>query len=284
MARRRKKTFPPGTFIPTPQRLMAIAQLCIAFSLLLWYAMQPFMGEYFDLRSRMLLYEYAMGTSTLLKSKPGHEEKSQKQAIRFEKLPEKEMLTSDYQQLQDYAKRPVLQKIEEGFRGLIQQVPPFEQAWIFFSIVIPILLLLKREGAKQVAWLLPLLVIAYGVDNRMTGKKPAIQPDAHLFPSEEVIVTTYLDAPLGSNLQIQREQLETGWKRYLKEKWSSNLAADDNQRLEDAEYNFTIARLHTLHGQPRSEWLHSYHEKVGLLTLLIYLIWNSTFAWIVSRP
>ena len=63
MTRRRKKTFPPGTFIPTPQRLMAIAQLCIAFSLLLWYAMQPFMGEYFDLRSRMLLYEYAMGTS-----------------------------------------------------------------------------------------------------------------------------------------------------------------------------------------------------------------------------
>ena len=150
---------------------------------------------------------------------------------------------------------------------MIQQVPPFEQAWIFFSIVIPILLLLKREGAKQAAWLLPLLVIAYGVDNHMTGKVPPVQPDAHLFPSEEVIVKTYLAAPMGSSPEIQREQLEKGWKRYLIEKWSPDLAGDENQRLEDAEYNFTVARLHTLHGQPRSEWLLSYHEKAALLTL-----------------
>ena len=63
-----RKTFPPGTFIPTSQRLMAIGQLCLVFSLMLWYMIQPFMGEYFALRSRMLLYEYVMGTSEILKS------------------------------------------------------------------------------------------------------------------------------------------------------------------------------------------------------------------------
>ena len=61
MSSRSRKTFPPGTFIPTSQRLMAIGQLCIAFSLMIWYLTQPFMGEYFALRSRMLYMNMYMG-------------------------------------------------------------------------------------------------------------------------------------------------------------------------------------------------------------------------------
>lgn len=284
MSRRRPKVFPPGTFIPMPQRLMAIAQLCIAFSLLLWHATQPFMGEYFALRSRMLLYEYAMGTSTFLKSQPGRDAKLEERARRFAHLPEKEMLRSDYQRIQDYAQRPALRKLEEGFRGLIQNVPPFEQAWIFFSIVISILILLKRDGARQAAWLLPLIVLAYAADNVATGKPAAAQPDAGLFPTEELIIQKYLKEPLKSAPQIQKEQLEKGWKQYLIENWSLKSSEDETQKLEDAEYHFTIARLHLLHQQPLSEWLHSYQEKSSGLTLLMYLIWNGMFAWIVSRP
>ena len=281
------KTFPPGTFIPTSQRLMAIGQLCLAFSLLIWYMAQPFMGEYFALRSRMLLYEYAMGTSDILKARPGQEAKLERQAQNFKQLPvgEKQLLEEDYQNLQNYAKRPPLKKIEEGFRLFVRDIPPFEQAWIFFSIVIAILILLKKEGAKQAAWILPLIVMAYAVDNQLTGIPQSASPDYHLFPKEELIVQNYLTEPLSPILLEQKEQLEKGWNRYLIDNWSSNQTQNENDQPETAEFNFTVARLNLLHSQPRSEWLHVFHEKLGLFPLFLYLLWNGLFAWVCgARP
>ena len=262
-----------------PQRLMAIVQLCLAFSLLLWHVMQPFMGEYFALRSQMLLYEYVMGSPTLLKLKPEQEGQLLKQREKFEQLPVKEMILSDYQQLEKYAKRPLMDKVEQGFRGLIQHVPPFEQAWIFFSIVISVMILKKSEGAKHAAWLLLLIVLAYAADNLISGRPRAIQPDERLFPTEEQIIQHYLSAPLSSSPQTQQEQLERGWNRYLIDHWVMN----EGEQLDDAKYNFTVARLEALHGQPRSDWLHTYQIKSSLLTLLFYLLWNGLFALIVSR-
>lgn len=285
MSGRIHKTFPPGTFIPTSQRLMAIMQLCLAFSLLLWYVAQPFMGEYFTLRSRMLLYEYVMGTSDILKNRVGHENKLERQAQRFSRLPESEqqLLKKDYQQLQLYAKRSTLKKIEDGFLTLIRDIPPFEQAWIFFSIIIAILILLKREGAKQIVWILPLLVIAYGVDNHLTGIPSSSSPDDSLFPTEEVIFHHYLAEPLASNLFEQKEQLEKGWKLYLIKNWSSDINENSNDLMEEGEFNFTIARLNLLHDQSRSEWLHSFHQKLGFFSLCLYFLWNGLFAFIITR-
>lgn len=284
MSRRLRKTFPPGTFIPTTQRLMAIGQLCIAFSLMLWYLSQPFMGEYFALRSRMLLYEYAMGTSDILKNQQNQEKKLERQVERFEQLPESEqvLLKKDYRLLQAHAQRPAFQKILNGIQSLIRDVPPFEQAWIFFSITIAILILLKVEGAKQAAWLLPLIVLAYSFDNQLAGKN-STSPDTLLFPTEKTIVQYYLTEPLASSLLKQKEQLEKGWKHYLIENWSSKTYEDENHQLEEAEFRFTLARLKLLHGQPRSEWLNSFHEKSNPLVLFLFLIWNSLFAWVVSR-
>ena len=284
MSSRVRKEFPPGTFIPTPQRLMAIGQLCIAFSLLLWYAVQPFMGEYFTLRSRMLLYEYVMGTSDSLKKEVGQEEKLQRQAKRFEQLTEnqKDLVIRDYQQLQEYAKRPTFQKVVDGVNTLIFAIPPFEQAWIFFSIMIAIFILLKVEGARLAAWLLPLIVIAYAFDNQLTGKVFS-SPDLKLFPTEENIVHNYLNEPLSPLLFKQKEQLEEGWRRYLIDQWSTHQQESDDQRLEEAEFQFTLARLHLLHAQPRSEWLNTFHEKLSLVSLLFFLGWNTLFAWIMGR-
>jgi hypothetical protein len=286
MPSRHRKSFPPGTFIPTPQRMMAIGQLCIAFSLLLWYAVQPFMGEYFTLRSRMLLYEYVMGTSDFLKTRSGHEEKLERQAGRFKQLPEEEkaVLHKDYQQLQEYAKRPIFRKILDGFRTLMLDIPPFEQAWIFFSITIAILLLLKVEGAQLATWLLPLIILVYTIDNQLTGKV-FYSPDSYLFPTEKKIIRDYLKEPLSASPMEQREQLEVGWKRYLIDQWSTatSTSNEKNQRLEEAEFQFTLARLHLLHGQPRSEWLHTFHQKLGAFTLLFFLVWNILFAWAANR-
>lgn len=285
MSSQRRKEFPPGTFIPAPQRLIAIGQLCMAFSLLLWYVVQPFMGEYFNLRSRMLLYEYVMGTSDLLKKKNGQEEKLERQAERFQLLPEdqKKILIEDYQQIQGYAKRPTFQKILDGLHTLLLKIPPFEQAWMIFSIIIAILILLKVEGAKLAAWLLPLIVVAYSVDNQLAGKIFS-SPDLKLFPTEETIIQNYLTEPLAASYLEQKEQLEKGWKRYLIDQWSINHKKEESQRLEEAEFQFTLARLNLLHAQPRSEWLNTFHEKLSLISLLFFLAWNVLFAWMVSRP
>jgi hypothetical protein len=78
--------------------------------------------------------------------------------------------------------------------------------------------------------------------------------------------------------------LEKGWKRYLLDQWSLNQEIDENQQLEEAEFQFTLARLNMLHAQPRSEWLNTFHEKSSLFSLLLFFAWNMFFAWSVSRP
>lgn len=282
MSSRRPKHFPPGTFIPTKQRMMAIAQLCIAFSLLVWYMVQPFMGEYFSLRSRMLIYEYTFGTSDLLK-KEGGEKKLERQAERFNQLPDqqKAILLKDYQQLQDYGNRPVYQKILDGLHTLMIDIPPFEQAWILFSITIAILILLKVEGAKLAAWILPLIVLAYSLDNQLYGKYSS-SPDMSLFPTEENIVQNYLHEPLSSSLFEQQEQLKKGWNHYLIDQWAINHSLSEEEKLEEAEFRFTLARLDALHDQPRSEWLNVFHAKLHPFWLLLFFAWNVWFAWVVN--
>lgn len=285
MSSRSMKNFPPGTFIPTSQRLMAIIQLCLAFSLLLWYIAQPFMGEYFHLRSRMLLYEYVMGTSGGVKANADLEEKLSRQAQRFVQLSnlDQEWIRKDYQYLQIYAQRPFFQKVEDGLRRLIHHIPPFEQAWIFFSITLAILILLKVEGVKQAIWLLPLIVFFYALDNQLTGHPQSRSPDYELFPTEEMIVQRYLKGSLPPTFFEQKEQLESGWKKYLIDTWSSHLNEKDSYPLEEAEFNFTLARLKRLKNQPLSEWLNLFHEKLGYFSLFIYLLWNGWFAWMVTQ-
>ncbi|MFI0434929.1 MAG: hypothetical protein ACH350_04270 [Parachlamydiaceae bacterium] len=274
----------PHSFIPTHQRLMAIGQLCIAFSLLLWYMFQPFMGEYFTLRSRMLLYEYVMGTSDPVKKRNGEEKKMERFAARFEQLPdhEKMLILTDYHQIQVYAKRSMLKKIMDGIHVFLLDIPPFEQAWIFFSITITILILLKVEGAKQAAWLLPLITIAFAIDNQLTGQTVS-SPDLSLFPSENMLVSQYVDEPLSQSAPIQQKQLKKGWDRYLVEKWSTEKDQSENHQIEEAEFKFTLARLQLLSGQPKSEWMNVFYEKRHPLILMIFVAWNIVFALIVSR-
>jgi hypothetical protein len=232
----------PKPMISIFQRLLLIGQLCFAFSLILWYISQPFMGEYFALRSRMLLYEYVLGTSKMLGAKQGWEER---QTQRFKQLSENEqlLLKTDYHLLQIYAQRPFLQKLQDGIFTLVRNIPPFEQAWIFFSVIIAILILLKAEGAKQAAWLLPLIVLAYALDNQLTGKIAPLSPDFSLFPTEERMIQHYLDEPLALSLWDQKGQLEKGWKRYLLENWSPNQKGSESERLEEAEFQLTRARF-----------------------------------------
>jgi hypothetical protein len=274
-------SLPPKTFLSIPQRLLVIIHLCIALSVFFWYAAQPFFGEYFDLRSRMLLYEYVMGTSTFLKSEESAA-KVDRQLLRFNQLPmdEQLLIKDDYQELQSHAQRSMLTKIIDGLETFTRKIPPFEQAWIFFSIAIALLILLKVEGARTAVWLLPIIALAYSADNLLTGKTPSVPPDFHLFPTEESISRLYLSEPLASSPHEQKKQLEKGWKRYLIENWSKNRNKNEAEAdlQEEAEFEFTRRRINLLHSQPRSEWLNVFHEKLNPLLLLSFIAWNLVFA------
>jgi hypothetical protein len=283
-----KKMNPPGTFIPTPQRLMAIIQLCLAFSFICWYSIQPFMGEYFSLKSRSLLYEYVMGTSDTLNANPDTQLKSERQKNRFKNLSShtKEWIIDDYKKIQKYLSRSIQTKLQDGIKTLFFNIPPFELAWLFFSVVVSILILLKKEGSKAAAYLLPLIVFAYAIDNQLNAPIRAHSPDDFLFPSEETIINNYLSHPINHLSPLtQKKELQKGWENYLINHWlpiNFNHISRD-QRIEQSEFLFTIARLKTFQQQNFVDWLNRFNQKEKPIVLVCYILWNMLFAAIMNR-
>lgn len=285
MFKKKRKDISKDTYLETPKRILAILQLCLVFSLVLWYAAQPFMGEYFSLRSDMLLYEYVMGTSDLVKSKGENEkQKLEKNQAQFKALPtlQQAFILDDYHLLQQKASRSMFTKIKQGLRALFIDIPPFELAWIFFAATVAILLLLKTEGAQQAAWLLPFIALCFAFDNIKHGASPIPSAETSLFPTEHTIVQEYLDQPLDLHPLRQQEQLQTGWNAYLIKNWIKENPSTDPRIYQDqlvaAEFKFTVARLEKRHIQGIHSPL-NFHERVHPLLLLLYLSWNFFFAW-----
>lgn len=233
------------------------------------------MGDYFAVRSQMLLHEYVMGSAPTFKNA---EEQAARQAERFDALPleQRERLLGDYHVLQQHISRPFLDKMREGLYALLFETPAFELAWIVFAITISIMILLKREGAARAAWLLPFIVVAYGIDSRLYGRSPGLAPDAALFPTEKVLVEEYLQAPLSSHVPEQQTQLQLGWDQYLQKNWAEE---SDFYASEKALFNFTIARLELWHQHPENYTGVDVYEKSGWLALAAYFAWNLLFAW-----
>jgi len=282
-SRRQKKSYPPGTFIPFPQRLLAILQLCIVFSLVLWYISQPFMGEYFSLRSRLLLYEYMMGTSDILKNKGGQEAKLERHQERFAQLsmPTKHSLLSHYHEIQTYAQRSIFVKIGDGIKRLFSDVPLLEQGWMFFTALIAILILLKVEGAKEAAWLVPIIVLFYCLHHQFQSPSSALPLDHILFPFESELIErdhslTWIE---------QKQKLEVAWEDYLIIHWLPKNRQNQVRHLqiEESEFAFTLARLDLLQGQSLKKWLYPKPVPLSLWMLGLYFAWNLLFAYSMNR-
>lgn len=276
----KSEKLPLETFLPGKQRFLAILQLCIAFSLICWYGAQPFMGEFYSLRSRMLVYEYVLGTSEAVQK-----DKLERNKERFASLQdnEKALILKDYKKIQNYAGRPFWIKIMDGLKKLFLEIPPFELAWLSFAIIISILLLLKVEGAKQAAWLLPIIVFAYSIDNRTSGHPSKPDFDSVLFPKESKIIQNYLGEPFSGDFLAQKEQLQKGWENYLITNWlpfGTSESLQRSQKIEEAEFAFTKARLHQFHKQPKKN---ASPEYVSYPLLAFYLIWNLFFAFRMSN-
>ena len=283
--KRTKKHFPPGTFIPTPARVAAIIQLCLAFSLIAWCCGQPFMGELFSVKSKILIFEYVMGAQSDHSYSKVDKELMERNQERFESLPTelKELLIEKHRSLQLLLNGSFLSKIMRMMNILLFERSPFEMAWIFLAIATSIFLLMRIEGAREAAWLLPVLAAAYSVDNYVYGKNFTLSEEAKLFPTEQVIVNRYLNEPLDKDIFKQRDQLLIGWKAYLIQEWAKETPSLDSEvfknQAEKGEYAFTIARAERLENKIENH--HSQKESVFLL--LLYLSWNLFLAYFVNR-
>lgn len=280
--KRQKKVIPPESFIPKPARICAIIQLCLAFSLLLWNASEPFVGEIFTWKSRLLFYQDVMGIPSDGNASSEKEARLSRNAERFHKLPsiKQEKLIQDKEQIQKQLQRSFWDKIKSLAALYAYTISPYELAWIFFSVVISIMLLKKVEGAAQVVWLLPLLTALYAADTRWFAH-PVPASDSSLFPSEAELIEHYVKAPLSSDIFEQQKQLTLGWKRYLIAEWTHETPAEDpalfELQAEEGEFLFTLARLElrkpTLADAPAARHPPSFP------LLILYFFWNVYFAY-----
>jgi hypothetical protein len=284
--KRQKKYFAPGTFIPTPARIVAILQLCIAFTVILSSASYPFLGEIFHNKAQAMLYSDVMGNASAVEAVED-KERLLRNAQRFDALPEQErtQIQNEYHELQNSAKTSFLEKISRSISILAAQLPAFKQAWIFFSVAIALLLLLRIEGAVYAAWLLPVIALAYAWDNNTHGMQQSLSEEERLFPTEAIILHDYLEEPLSNNILEQQEQLQHGWQLYLVDKWSKQKPSKDalvfKQQIEEGEFKFNVARIKARKYENDVSVL--FRQKEHVLTLLLYVLWNLFFAWTVNR-
>lgn len=289
-----KKDAPPfNAFIPMPNRIVAIVQLCFAFTLLAWGIIQPYMSHYFTYHSQLALYKTVMGHSDLLiKQDPAkasaEKGKLDRHALRFQTLPApvRSSIEQGYLQLDKQNNQPFTQKVKESFIALVEKLHLFAKGWSIFSIIIALMLLLRVEGAAEAAWLLPLLATLYAIDNQWHSTVAATTADTALFPTEQTLITEYLDSPLNGTLSQQREQLLKGWHLYLIRKWANEEPSQKANALagqiEKGEFSFNVARLQQLQNKEEQRPATLFYKE-PLPWLIFYISWNLFFAWFVNR-
>lgn len=249
-------------------RVFAIIQLCVAFTAVCWLGGQPFLGDLFTFKSKQVVYESVLGDQTHFKNLP---------------VQKRNKILQDYQELTRKANVPFLTKLKRTFEILAFELSPFTQAWIAFSIVIGVLILLRIDGACQAAWVLPLIALAFLLDNQWHRTDPHPSAEEKLFPSEEVIIRDYLQEPLSTSVSNQRDQLTEGWQLYVVRDWAqeepSNNPTIFEEQVQKGTFLFNVARIETYSNTLSP---HRNEKKLPLFMLLL-LLWSGLFAFCVNR-
>lgn len=278
-----RKCISEDTFIPKPQRVITIIHLCFALTLLLWYCSYPFLGEYYNDKSEILIYETVMGNVSELHMQKMHASsaKIERNRIRFLQLPIElqDALTQKLHTKLAKVNLPFIKKMRYVIHLFLYEIPPLELGWIFFSIMLSIFILKKKEGVAEVVWILPLICMCcffFGENHVPYFSKES------LFPSEEVIIEKYLKQPLKGSTSEQMKLLTHGWHLYLITEWAQ-LSPSENQeeflsQVETGEFYFYLNMVKHF---PETNGLRG---ASSFLKLVYYLIWNVFFAMMVNRP
>lgn len=262
--RKPKKEYPPGTFIPTPARVVAILQLCLAFTCLIWVIGYPFMGAHFEVKKKKLQYERVIG------------DKEQ-----FQRLPlsDRNDILKGYEDLGN-SETSFIGKVKESIEILLLKISKFELIWIILGLVIPIALLKKVDGAESVVWLFPIVALAFAWENLSQPINP--KSEGALYPSEKTIIEKYLKVPFSSNILEQREQLLLGWQNYVIREWAGEEPSVNGevfaQQFENGEFLFSVERLKRMESSKEN----IFRVQKSPFLLLLYVIWNFIFAIVVA--
>ncbi len=259
---KKKRTFPPGTFLPTPLRCLAIMQLCLAFTVTLSILCQPYLGDLFELKREKNLFEAVFSQKHL-----------------FTELSQAEQLSiqAKYEALLEKGHASFIDKGKKGIIYLFIETSPFKKAWILFSIVLSVMLLKKQDNAIAACWLLPFSVLAFAAENAQLPSK--ISREERLFPTEAYLLEHYVNAPLSSGIGAQKDQLTDAWEKYLIQEWAlktpSTIYSVYEQQKIEGFFQFSVARIASLEKS-------SAKEKTSFMALLAYMGWNLFFAGYVT--
>lgn len=264
-------------------RIFAILQLCLVFSLLCWHLSYPFMGQLFASKSKKQLIETVMGIENNL-----DKDVMLRNQQRYNALPlnQKTIIQRYLDEVNLQLKHSFVKKLMRSIHILAFEISPTEQMWIVFAILVPLFFLINFEGARQMAYLLPLIAICYSMDNYWSGHRE-ISKEARLFPTEQKIKQEYLDAPLSSSISLQQAELTLGWHRYLIDQWTHEAPSlEQNERskqIEIGDYRFQTARVLAQATESPQLEMYTFKRQKPTSTLLFYIFWNICFAWFVNR-
>lgn len=265
----KKRTFPSGAFVPTPLRVVAIIHLCIAFSAIFYEISYPFLGQLFDNKRLYHLYESIFANEQLFQDLPHH------QIIE---------LQDGFANLQREMKTSFSTKFSQSISILLFGLPPFQKAWLLFSVILPILILIKIDGSHHAAWILPLISAIFLLNQVSLNNTNSTIYEKSLFPTEELVISRYLKQQLPANIAEQQKYLTRGWQLYLidnwaKEKLSSNQKIFQKQ-LSKGKFKFNLARIEAVKKDLATP---PYLSKRSPLLSLFFFLWSVFFAWFVNR-
>ncbi len=272
----------PAAYPTFRMKLLAILQLCIVLSYMLWIFGWPFLGEVFTHRSRELVFQTVMGRGELAVKYLGEAQREANQA-RFATLPvEQQQLIQRASQIQAQdLSRPFLIKIFSGVQGILE-LPPLFIAWLVFGLLLPIWVLKAKPWIRGAVWLLPFITLLYAIDNRQFGGE-LIDPEASLYPAEESLIVNYGNGRLSTSIAEQHVELKEAWDRYLVAEWSKNAAEPYEDKLQAGNYYFQAARAERIAAAPIPSLQKKFSAKDSFWLLGVFLFWNLLFALICSQ-
>lgn len=270
--------------LPKSVKVAAILQLCIAFTLLLWFLLTPFLLPYYEARSDLLLIEASQGETKELElidpvfATSLKERRSlQNSLFKNLSLPEKRSVLA-----LDHEKRVLLKEtfLEKSQRALLflMKAPFISYLFLFLSIMTPIALLLLKPIGR--AALLPLLITTFFFTlfhyNLIDSKKSA------LIPSEKELI----DHPLKGSYIEQKNALEIAFQDYLIKNYLNETPSESAKireaQLAKSEFFFLQKRVKELSKEVKNPFWSGFSPLTHIF-LLIWELFFTLFAWSRTR-
>jgi hypothetical protein len=266
------------------QRVLIILHLCLAFGILLYLLLFPFLGAHFSVRSDLLIVESAMGKSSLLEAISSSHPSSSSSDLSYKResfpslsIEDQKFLLETEAELHREMNLP-FSKRAARFGTLFISIPLSLWAWLILSFYLSVRLLRGKCSASWAIWLLPLLASLYGLENSYRGK---LSPLDQLIPRESVLLDEKTVDDMEGLSWIEQEQarLKGAWKHFLVGHYGDPEVEPEAKRVALAERNFQVAWVKLL---PKDRFL-PLQEKHSSLVLLLFIGWNLFFAWKSSR-